>query len=444
MNWVNLQRIARTRKGWYLNYNISGRNVWPVKASHFLVARHWNSDTPIIPRDPLKSNNSSDLGGSLGGGYFLRHHGIGIAIDPGHAFLKCLYERHSITIADIDIIIITHFHQDHCGDITNCITLSRINNKKIIIFAPTPVIQFLELLGETDLNPISPGMSLRIDCEDNKILEIEFLPTLHWQTITPKSFHISRFPTFIDFHLSAVGVKIDLVCNSDNQLVNKRIVISGDTFFPNFTSDSFCDICYDLYLGPGRSYINLNKVNRITYDSLKRILEMNFYNFLFAYLDLKADIVCYHIGSLEKAFSDYSESTPLDFQYDGFHLGVLGILRLMGWMDIETQKLVVITEWGEELRGERKNITKLIEEQSTHMRKKNREHLNNLVAFPSDVDLLIDIGNDLLKCDDHCSFHDYHHMAAQEQNSEYIKYRSNLNNPQIDEYEPTCDWKIFT
>lgn len=92
MSWDNLKRIAKTKKGWNINYNISGRKAWPRLSSHFIVARHWNSDTPIIPRGSLGSISGADPNGAVGGGYFLRHHGIGIAVDPGHAFLKSLYE----------------------------------------------------------------------------------------------------------------------------------------------------------------------------------------------------------------------------------------------------------------------------------------------------------------------------------------------------------------
>lgn len=458
MTWNNLKRIARTKKGWQLNYNISGRKSWPLKSSHFIVARHWNSDTPIIPRKSLENISNSDPNGAVGGGYFLRHNGIGIAIDPGHAFLKSLYERHDIAATDIDVIIITHFHQDHCGDIANYLTFSRIHDYRPVIFAPIPVLQYLNLLDTADLNPISPGMSLSIYFSSqettSKIIEIKFLPALHWQTITPSSFIDSRYPTFIDFHMSAVGLNINLRRHREpeGESVKKvkikrpkinRIVITGDTLFPLFNDNmtDFTDKCYELYLDDERDYIHLNNVNAITRPAFKDILRLYFLNYIMAYYKLEADLVCYHIGSIENQFADIQDSGLLNFQYNGYHLGVLGILRLMKLMKFETQKISIITEWGEELRGERKNIAKFIGYQASRIYNNKKKKLRKTLSIPSDVDLMIDLQNELLKCSDHFSFHYYSQMSAHEQDSEYIKFRSIIKTPELAGYEKTCNWE---
>lgn len=440
MTWNNLKRIAKTRRGWYLNYNISGKKDWPLKTSHFIVARHWNSDTPIIPRRALNNINYSEDFGAIGGGYFLRHHNIGIAIDPGHAFLKSLYEKHDITATDIDIIIITHFHQDHCSDIANYLTLSRVHEYRPVIFAPIPVLQYLKLLDTADLNSVSPGMSISIYHSNFEILTIKFLPALHWQTITPSSLHQSRYHTFIDYHMSSIGLRIELRQPNQNRPKLNKIVITGDTFFPVLDGNDFTNQCYDLYLGNNRNYINLNNVNHIIRPTFEAILRLYFANFLFAYFDMEADLVCYHIGSVEDQFADMTTTLPLNTQYNGHHLGVLGVLRLMQLMKLETQKLAIITEWGEELRGERKNISKLIEQRANRMNSVNNVAANQLKSIPSDIDLMIDLQNGLIKCSEHSSFHDYNQMAAQELNSEYIQYKSVIKNPELNNYENTCDW----
>jgi glyoxylase-like metal-dependent hydrolase (beta-lactamase superfamily II) len=49
---------------------------------------------------------------SIGGGYYLRHDGYGIVIDPGYNFLQNFYEAGG-RIFDIDAIVLTHAHNDH-------------------------------------------------------------------------------------------------------------------------------------------------------------------------------------------------------------------------------------------------------------------------------------------------------------------------------------------
>lgn len=318
-----------------------------------------------------------------------------------------------------------------------------MHNYRPSIFAPIPVLQYLSLLDTADLNPISPGIRLSIYSNEDEIISINFLQALHWQTITPRSLLQSRYPTFIDFHLSSVGLKIDLRNPNGAMPKLQKIVITGDTIFPLFDGRDFSNSCYDLYLNRARGYINLNNVNHITQPVFKNMLRLYFANFIFSYFDLKSDIVCYHIGSIEHQFADINDYGPLDFQYSGHHLGVLGILRLMNLMDIETQKIAIITEWGEELRGERKNISMFIENQTNRHLAKNKLQSKEIKTFPSDIDFMIDLQNGLIKCSEHSSFHDYKQMSAQEHSSEYIKYKSNIKNPELNGYETTCDWDGF-
>jgi hypothetical protein len=51
-----------------------------------------------------------------GGGLFLKWEGTGIAIDPGVNFVENMH-LNGITVMDIDIVIITHNHIDHNGDV---------------------------------------------------------------------------------------------------------------------------------------------------------------------------------------------------------------------------------------------------------------------------------------------------------------------------------------
>jgi len=81
--------------------------------SFLLVLREWNSFTPAIPDEGEAAR---------GGGYFIRHKGTGIVIDPGFDFLEIFHEAGG-RLCDIDHIVITHAHNDHTADLEAILTL---------------------------------------------------------------------------------------------------------------------------------------------------------------------------------------------------------------------------------------------------------------------------------------------------------------------------------
>ncbi len=99
----------------------------PVKSPDFelISLRRWNSFSP---------NLGSRAAASVGGGYLVRlwHRDryLGIAVDPGYNFLENLFNE-GFTIADIDIIVVTHAHPDHTENLTNLFTLLFERNKRM-------------------------------------------------------------------------------------------------------------------------------------------------------------------------------------------------------------------------------------------------------------------------------------------------------------------------
>lgn len=81
------------------------------------ILRRWNSYTPII-------NNSR------GGGYYLKVNDIGIIIDPGFNFIKSFKEaKHKFS--DIDIILLTHSHDDHTSDLESILNMQYRYNSSL-------------------------------------------------------------------------------------------------------------------------------------------------------------------------------------------------------------------------------------------------------------------------------------------------------------------------
>lgn len=74
----------------------------------FINLKGMSSSSPILYNSALHTDYA-------GGGFYVRWNGVGIAVDPGYNFLKNLGD-YSLTLFDINIVIITHDHIDHNHD----------------------------------------------------------------------------------------------------------------------------------------------------------------------------------------------------------------------------------------------------------------------------------------------------------------------------------------
>ena len=75
----------------------------------FICLKGFSSSTPVI--------NAATFGREcLGGGFYFRYKGHGIAVDPGIGFTSLMH-RNNIFIDDIDSVIVTHSHLDHSCDV---------------------------------------------------------------------------------------------------------------------------------------------------------------------------------------------------------------------------------------------------------------------------------------------------------------------------------------
>jgi len=85
------------------------------RAIHFLGLQRWNSTSPAQGR-------------SLGGGYLVYHTDqkgavdLGVAIDPGFDFVRNLFHV-GFSLADIDVVLLSHAHVDHVRDFESMVTL---------------------------------------------------------------------------------------------------------------------------------------------------------------------------------------------------------------------------------------------------------------------------------------------------------------------------------
>lgn len=267
----------------------------------FCILRSWSSFTPNLPQivDPRAQDSAFT---SRGGGYLLRWHGYGIAIDPGTGFIRNLYDC-GYKIDDIDIVIITHNHFDHSYDLPGILDLDfRSKNKKIInfIFAPNVLTVQKELIFSSGKNKkiyeLKTGGEILIK-EDNGAggsLVIHALPA-HHQDLG-------------DEENSSIGLDFKIIDNRGD--LSKRIVISSDTHW--------CEKIKEKY---------------------KELEDV--------------DILVTHLSTInfENLIND-------QIPYYSKHLGLRGVYDMV---ETVAPNVAVISEWGEELVGYRSVIASAIE-----------------------------------------------------------------------------------
>lgn len=75
-----------------------------------IILKGMSSSTPSLMNSIYDTNQYS------GGGFYLRHNGVGVAIDPGYHFLDNLH-HYGLSVLDINVVVVTHEHIDHNNDI---------------------------------------------------------------------------------------------------------------------------------------------------------------------------------------------------------------------------------------------------------------------------------------------------------------------------------------
>jgi tetratricopeptide (TPR) repeat protein len=282
--------------------------------SFFVVLRRWNSYTPLLP------STEED---SKGGGYFLYHRGVGLVIDPGINFIENFYHE-GFTIDDIDAILITHAHIDHTKDFDSLLTLiyernviakkSGKNPKKIYLFFNLGADRLYSSLdprhSEQIHNPIilSPHKDSVGFPPDRPVMKITSIPAKHEDIVS---------------YNACLGYLVDLGI--------AKIGLTGDTAW-EIEESSQCSI--------GNHTSQMAQFFRVN----------------------KPDVMVLHLGSI------YSEEFPLHNKkkdenkvpyFNKKHLGISGASL---FLEKVKPRIVIISEFGEELREFRQEIVEGLKE----------------------------------------------------------------------------------
>jgi ribonuclease BN (tRNA processing enzyme) len=331
------------------------------------IFRKWNSSTPLF------SQNASQ-----GGGYYLTLKNAhketkGIVIDPGYNFLD-IFRDHRLGILDIDAIIITHDHDDHSEALEGILSLvAKYNDHKnsgpskvIDVFgSPGVMLKYQGLFNKTDKEG-NNEINFKLMIPGNRITEIngaQLMDKHGFELMVNQAYH----PELWTNQESTVGVTIETNLSFKHHQL--KLGITADTRYEPYIGNQYQDV----------------------------------------------QVMLINIGSIEKEEGKMLKS----------HLGVFGCVNLLKEARIGKQLLSILTEFGEEFRGRRKIISKIIELWGQPMEP-------NLVnpefrVIPADLNLEVNLADLSLKDTKTNRFHYYSEMDFDEIDADTMVYKHKTN-----------------
>jgi len=350
VEYIRKKQIAEARMKDFL----SPRTMFKKDTKRFYVLRKWNSFTPVVP-------NFDDSDDAVGGGYFIYHNGKGTVIDPGYNFIENFFSAGG-RIVDIDNIVITHAHNDHTIDFESILTLiyqynaqntkrSKRHHKKVNVYLNMG--SFLKFSGILDLRncpyidrviALNPGSRFVLD--DG--LQMTVLPAYHDEIVSRK-----------------YSVGLHFSCKVEHKRTTNLLFTSDSGLFPQRLKD-----------------------NKVVADVGKKELYETYE------VDLKdIDLLVPHIGSIKEREIDPNLTAKLDEIIYPNHLGIIGTARMITSI---RPKLVVLSEFGEELKDFLVDLTEMLQDVVDGFFENKKGHVPHVL--PGDVSFVYDLGTKGVYC----------------------------------------------
>lgn len=304
---------AAMATGQKIKTDFFSESLFNADSSILLTLRRWNSFTPALPRDGDPAR---------GGGYFIRHAGMGIVVDPGFDFLE-LFAQFGGRLIDIDCIVVTHAHNDHTADLENILMLVYERNtrygdtgseKKVKLLLSHGVARkFSGLLELRKSKRIAEIIVLNRHTSDNvhklKLsdhIELTVLPAYHDDIITEEY---------------SIGLAFSFICSRDSDVI-RTVLFTGDTAILGDRASDDLSFIHEKYPSPFSVPGHCNLV--IAHIGTVTMME---------------------IGGRTDVLLPDSDRRSVPY-YDK-HLGLLGTYRLL--YDLRPES-AIISEFGEEMR----------------------------------------------------------------------------------------------
>lgn len=211
----------------------AGQNFKLQNRSFLTILKGYSSSTPFFYPALRERFHNIPI---KGGGIYIKWNGTGIVIDPGINFMENLHIA-GLTIKDIDIIIVTHNHIDHNGDLATIDDLaSQLGKKDISLYMDKKTEQEFagRLINFAEENRHGLDLTLNPDVEfsvgSKKDILIKVIPTQH---ILKDDGRYALNATY--------AVKISL---KENDIIKAIIGFTSDTIYLDELSEAFVDCDY--------------------------------------------------------------------------------------------------------------------------------------------------------------------------------------------------------
>lgn len=377
----------------------------------FLFLRRYNSFTPAVPlRTGIKIKGKASQVKQFGedeyvrdikdedayhrhftdvkgGGCYLSWDGKGVVIDPGFDFIENMYSE-GLAIGDVDVIAITHAHNDHYMDLVPLLTLAYIYNKLSNAYMAIVAGEYEEALGHItkliEIYPYSFAVNAYLYCKSKlgRLRQTEEESSRVQESIAKFERDLVNISEKV--HKIYIPKKILLYFSESSQASLNELIKTID---PNgqwiecMGGAAIPEELSNFVIIKEDTDTRHNDFKRITGKGIKFVLgdfkigltgDTGWYD--------NNDIIKYkttpYPKQIDEYFSDCNILIPhigsiLESEYDWFnlrkdhekinefnnsryetHLGVLGLLRLITDIKSEANNLtlVAITEFGEEMK----------------------------------------------------------------------------------------------
>lgn len=324
---------------------------------HFVGLQRWNSTSPAQGR-------------SVGGGYFIYHTDkngridLGVAVDPGFDFLRNLF-HYGFSLLDINVVLLSHAHVDHVRDFESmvalCLELKKRTGKKHKLQA----IMTLGVYRRLSHVILSPGLRefvepyiLDIEKEiDRKFVEPYFEDVSPNISLESSAVVQGPGPKFRFVSTTRPDSRVrPLIADNEPDARGVHLTITATRAYHEDHSDYSDSFGFKIQIIDYDSEPINDRTIGYTGDTSWHT------NIMEPYKDCDALIV--HLGSLfdrtgKKQFSNYDKDGKqcwalVKEKNHPYLTGMLHFLREITagtWHESSKRPLVLVSEFGEELRG---------------------------------------------------------------------------------------------
>lgn len=328
--------------------------------SYLEVLRRWNSYTPIL---------ADNYHISKGGGYFLKTHNKGIVIDPGFNFIEN-FKGAKHYFHEIDIICISHAHNDHASDLESILTLLYKYNEAV--------------KGLEDFKSINTVRSDIAKSKNKSIMEVSEAEIEIEFVSSPRKKIIDLYFTASVFKKYSGLFELFLGSNYLIHIIEKTSKATLDTD----VELQILDAKHNDIISDCSSVGFLIKFEQLvliyTGDTgWDKRIEKQYRDILSDFGD-RTKLVIAHLGGFKDYEINYINPDHLSGKvFYKHHLGRLGLAKLVETVEPD---VCLISEFGEEFKGSRIKISNIF-----------NDIYSETTFFPADIEFTYNIDNAKVK-----------------------------------------------